>query len=242
MDRNLTREIYNGNQVIWDPYFQNITGPWNHSPRQNNAAGLGVGSSGASEASVNNFGAGAGAGAGTAGGANGGGNNQAPANTFSAPSTPGVKSPPTCGEPCYGPINSCDPLTGCSCIADPLDSSSNAMYTGRCGVVYTSAATWGRRLNSLDFPTQTGNNASSSVAGGGAPVNIPLTQIGAIPPALVGDAACPCNCTYVSHACCGSLNGIVRESPKLRLGALKVLPGKVCDQRSGRVTDAVTSR
>lgn len=221
--------------MVWDPYFQNLAGSWNHIPHQNNAAGQEVSNSGASETSVNNFGAGA-----AAGGGNAGENNQAPANTFSAPVTAGVNPPPTCGEPCYGPINSCDPLTGCSCIADPLVSPSNAMYTGRCGVVYTSAASRGRRLNSLDFLTLSGNNASSSAAGGGAPANMPLTQIGAIPPALVGDAACPCNCTYVSHACCGSLDGVVRESPKSRLGALEVPSGIICDQRSGRVIDAVS--
>ena len=237
LDRNLTREIASGNQVIWDPYFQNLAGPWNHIPDQNNAGGQGASSSGASEESVNNFGAGA-----VAWSGNAGGNNQAPANTFSAPATAGINPPPTCGDPCYGPINSCDPLTGCSCIADPLSSPSSAMYMGRCGVVYTSAATRGRRLSSLDFPARSGNNASSSVAGDGALVNIPLTQIGATPPALVGDAACPCNCTYVSHACCASLDGVVRESPQLRLGMLKVPPGKICDQRSGRVIDAVTSR
>ena len=33
--------------------------------------------------------------------------------------------------------------------------------------------------------------------------------------------ACPCNCTYVSKACCNSPRGIVYEAPDLRLGALQ---------------------
>ncbi|KAG7007455.1 vacuolar calcium ion transporter [Physcia stellaris] len=174
--RNITREISSGNQVVWDPYFQNLAGPWNHIPYKNNAASQAESNSGSSEVSVNNADAGV-----EARGGNAGGNNQAPANIFAAPVTAGVNPLPTCGEPCYGPINSCDPLTGCSCIADPLDSPLNAMYTGQCGVVYTSAATRRRRLNSLDFLARSENNASSSAAEGGAPANMPLTQIEAIP-------------------------------------------------------------
>ena len=33
--------------------------------------------------------------------------------------------------------------------------------------------------------------------------------------------ACPCNCTYVSKACCNSISGIVYEAPELRLGSVQ---------------------
>ena len=35
------------------------------------------------------------------------------------------------------------------------------------------------------------------------------------------DYACPCNCTYVSKACCNSPSGLVYEAPELRLGSLE---------------------
>ena len=35
------------------------------------------------------------------------------------------------------------------------------------------------------------------------------------------DSPCPCNATYVSHACCGVESGIVWESESLKLGELK---------------------
>lgn len=35
------------------------------------------------------------------------------------------------------------------------------------------------------------------------------------------DLACPCNCTYVSKACCNSISGIVYEAPDLRLGSVQ---------------------
>ena len=35
------------------------------------------------------------------------------------------------------------------------------------------------------------------------------------------ELACPCNCTYVSKACCNSPLGIVYEAPELKLGSLQ---------------------
>lgn len=48
-----------------------------------------------------------------------------------------------------------------------------------------------------------------------AALNGTLTQEGGI------DLACPCNCTYVSKACCNSISGVVYEAPELRLGAVQ---------------------
>ena len=46
-------------------------------------------------------------------------------------------------------------------------------------------------------------------------LNSTLTQDGGM------DLACPCNCTYVSKACCNSLSGMVYEAPELRLGSVQ---------------------
>lgn len=35
------------------------------------------------------------------------------------------------------------------------------------------------------------------------------------------ESACPCNCTYVSKACCNSPSGMVYEEPNFRLGSLQ---------------------
>ena len=35
------------------------------------------------------------------------------------------------------------------------------------------------------------------------------------------DLACPCNCTYVSKACCNSNSGLIYEAPELRLGSVQ---------------------
>lgn len=46
--------------------------------------------------------------------------------------------------------------------------------------------------------------------------------------------ACPCNCTYVSKACCNSPRGIVYEAPDLRLGALQPpLVNLTCNATTG---------
>ena len=38
--------------------------------------------------------------------------------------------------------------------------------------------------------------------------------------AKIEEISCPCNCTYVSKACCISQSGIVHETPELNLGVL----------------------
>lgn len=72
-----------------------------------------------------------------------------------------------------------------------------------------------------------GNRTLSGGGEGGGAVNANSgegrdVRIGATPPRLVADAACPCNCTYVSHQCYGSKTGVMWEKESLRLGSLEM--------------------
>ena len=48
------------------------------------------------------------------------------------------------------------------------------------------------------------------------------------------DFPCPCNCTYVSNACCDAPSGIVYEAPDLRLGSLQApMVNMTCNSITG---------
>ena len=48
------------------------------------------------------------------------------------------------------------------------------------------------------------------------------------------DLACPCNCTYVSKACCDSPSGMVYEAPDLRLGSVQApSANQTCNASTG---------
>ena len=88
------------------------------------------------------------------------------------------------------------------CVADRWHGE---FYTSSCVQPIPSLGS-GRGLTELDSP-----NATQSIDS----INVTLTGEGSTGP------ACPCNCTYVSKACCTSPSGIVYEAPDLRLGALQ---------------------
>lgn len=53
--------------------------------------------------------------------------------------------------------------------------------------------------------------------------------------ASTADLACPCNCAYVSRACCRSATGVVHEAPASKLGILEAPNSSlVCDGTTGR--------
>lgn len=58
------------------------------------------------------------------------------------------------------------------------------------------------------------------------------------------DYTCPCNCTYVSKACCLSPTGLVYEDPVMRIDADVQAPnGSVCcDRQTGNWTRATVAR
>lgn len=58
------------------------------------------------------------------------------------------------------------------------------------------------------------------------------------------DLACPCNCTYVSKACCLSLTGLVYEDPVMKIDTVvQATNGSVCcDHQTGNWTKAAVTR
>ena len=48
------------------------------------------------------------------------------------------------------------------------------------------------------------------------------------------DLSCACNCTYISPACCTTLDGIVHEPAAKKLGVVDILqPNTCCDESTG---------
>ena len=112
-------------------------------------------------------------------------------------------SKPWCGTTRYcSGSRDCRGGFGCICIAQKWYGE---FYTGTCRLPF-SGNREGRRLLGIDLANATESNFS---------MNSTLTREGAM------DLACPCNCTYVSRACCNSLSGIVYEAPNLRLGSVQ---------------------
>ncbi|KAI9817696.1 MAG: hypothetical protein M1832_004590 [Thelocarpon impressellum] len=52
--------------------------------------------------------------------------------------------------------------------------------------------------------------------------------------------ACPCNCTYVSGACCGAPAGIVQEEPSKKLGVLQPPEGMCCNAETGALQNGTS--
>lgn len=110
---------------------------------------------------------------------------------------------PWCGTTphCSG-SRDCRHKFGCVCIAEKWYGE---FYTGTCRLPFSGNRN-GRGLLGTDLANATESSFS---------MNSTLTGEGTM------DLACPCNCTYVSRACCNSLSGIVYEAPNLRLGSVQ---------------------
>ena len=112
----------------------------------------------------------------------------------------------TCGQPCSGPASSCSGNDGCKCLAEMWQGPGSGDYTGVCKIPYFLPGSR-RRLSGI-FP--------ESAALANSTIFVQSTGLG-----NMTDVACPCNCTYVSIACCNSASGIMYESPQLKLGVLQ---------------------
>lgn len=112
---------------------------------------------------------------------------------------------PTCGSYCSS-ISFCTGNDGCTCIADPWQGVGSRYFTGTCKMSFR-----GRHLDEV-----ASNHTSSDKVNGTPSTSTP----GPLQTASLSGSVCPCNCTYVSKACCNS-EGIVYEAPSLRLGALQ---------------------
>ena len=108
---------------------------------------------------------------------------------------------PTCGKSLYCSKKSdCKGAVGCICIADKWHGE---FVSGKCKWPYPG--NW-RGVLEIDSANATESDPAW---------NSTLTEDGRF------DLACPCNCTYVSKACCNSMSGIIYEAPDLRLGAVQ---------------------
>ena len=124
-----------------------------------------------------------------------------------------------CGQYCSGPMHLCSGDDGCSCIADPWQGTGSGFFTGSCKIPYIHYDS-GRELQEVGLSTKSSGNATVSLTADSA--------------SLAG-AACPCNCTYVSQACCTSDVGIVWEAPLMKLGSLQPPSQDLfCDKISGQ--------
>ncbi len=158
------------------------------------------------------------------------------------------ESAPQCNQFCYGPNNLCSTDNGCKCIADEFQGPGVAYFTGICK--YTYAAYSNRRnllgtdlnstettsllnMSSIDSTTTdltvlanvTDINSTLAAYPSDWVAGVEVTQDSGVP--------CPCNCTYVSYACCGSTTGIIYEPPQMRLGAIRMPAGMICNETTG---------
>lgn len=127
------------------------------------------------------------------------------------PEGPEAPVPPLCGESCWGPVNLCGASDGCRCIADSFQGVGSRYYTGTCKPSHFAFD--GRRLQ------------ESLINGTGlvhVTSNFTLNVTGSASPQAVAAPACPCNCTYVSVACCDAPSGVVHEAAGLKLGVLEM--------------------
>ena len=148
---------------------------------------------------------------------------------ISAKNPPTVPDPePMCGRSPYcSKASDCEGAIECICVADKWH-----------GEFFSSSCKWPlpRSWNSrglIDIDPI--NTTQPDFA-----INNTLTEAGST------DFACPCNCTYVSKACCNSPTGIVYEAPDLRLGSVLAPSANLtCDtmtgefQASNKTTDVI---
>lgn len=143
-----------------------------------------------------------------------------------------------CGQYCSS-NDLCTGDDGCKCIADPWQGVGSGYFTGTCKLPYFSGGS-GRELGEVNndsdiFVNSTGafgvfDDSTAPLSQQSNPKNLTLTDI---------QLACPCNCTYVSKACCSSTSGLVYEALSLRLGALMPPNGTAnatatCDVATGK--------
>lgn len=126
------------------------------------------------------------------------------------PDAPVAPAPPMCGDSCWGPVNLCGASDGCRCIADLFQGVGSRYYTGTCKpshFAFDGRRLQGSPVNSTDLVHLTSNFSLAINRSAGTHA--------------VAALACPCNCTYVSVACCDAPSGVVYEAAELKLGALE---------------------
>ena len=136
---------------------------------------------------------------------------------ISAWNPPNIPEPePTCGRSHFcTKASHCRGALACICVADRWHGE---FYTSTC-----------------KYPFPGGKNGRGLLEFDSANATQPAFFINETSPAEdSADTACPCNCTYVSKACCNSISGTVYEAPNLRLGALQApLVNVTCNATTG---------
>lgn len=110
---------------------------------------------------------------------------------------PVCKRSPYCSKTSH-----CRGTFGCTCVADKWH-----------GEFYSSTCIW-------PFPVVPRFRGLAAIDSANTSTQLPLSTNTTLTAEISTDLACPCNCTYVSKACCDSALGIVYEAPDLRLGSL----------------------
>ena len=134
-----------------------------------------------------------------------------------------------CDQYCSS-VNLCTGGDGCRCIADPWQYPGSGYFTGTCKLPYFDS---GRRLS--EFYVNSTSLVNITRPFSSASVEPPVVKAPNLSGSNDTGLACPCNCTYVSKACCFSKSGMVHEAPSLKLGALQ--PPKslmVCNPTNGQ--------
>ncbi|KAL8924953.1 MAG: hypothetical protein Q9208_003836 [Pyrenodesmia sp. 3 TL-2023] len=137
------------------------------------------------------------------------------------------------GAPCYKPSD-CDAANDYICATDksvPGDSTSWGTFTCRyfpnAGSIVAAVAT----------TIRVGTCRGRCLLGAGGTLEIPINDN--VPPVAApaktlshtveASLSCPCNCTYVSHACCLSGDGMVAEDAGQEIVTTQLPPnGSVC--------------
>ncbi|KAL8760784.1 MAG: hypothetical protein Q9184_003043 [Pyrenodesmia sp. 2 TL-2023] len=143
------------------------------------------------------------------------------------------QQPPQCGHTPYCSRSSDCSNNRCKCIADG-DGINN--WISSCKPLLMGPSAVGRELLEENNNNKTLNNSSNKPQ----PERTTMTTM-MIENQPLSSLACPCNCTYVSKACCtsSSSSGIVHEDPRVhRLGSLLPPNGTTleCDTATGNWT------
>ncbi|MCJ1258687.1 hypothetical protein MMC24_006520 [Lignoscripta atroalba] len=154
---------------------------------------------------------------------------------------PPSSSPQQCGGPCTAPTD-CDPSSNCICALSS-DSSSSSPPVFTCTYIEIPLPATGTCRGHCLLANGSSSSSSTTVVALDTTAStspIPSPSIPPIPPNLT----CPCNCTYVSHACCTSSTTLVWEPPALKINVTVPAPnGTVCcDAETGRWVTAEVQR
>ncbi|KAI9682240.1 MAG: hypothetical protein M1817_000294 [Caeruleum heppii] len=141
------------------------------------------------------------------------------------------QKPCTCSGSCSAVSQGCawHHLGLCKCTARPFWQGNSFSFLGHCAAVVSGAGHHGGKVR-RDSEGMGSNGGSGTRPDGNnhtvLNVTVPGGGMGLLDAVTLQRLACPCNGSYVSYACCDSVDGIVHEPREKHLGSL-MLPGQV---------------